>query len=310
MDVGEISDLCNVTKSTIYVYLNKYKISLSYVEPEIRSRTLFKIKQMHKIENMKQYLYNEYINNLKSSIQIGENLGIDHRLINEWLHKFNIPLREIGENQRILNSKNMNPTSQQKQVILASWLGDGNIRKNRRTPYLRLCHGLDQYDYLIYKKEILEQNDLFSFTLYEKNDGRKPRYSLDSRSHIILNDLYTYGYKNGKACINKKYLYQLNNYGLYLWYLDDGSLQNNGRDIVLCSDGFSYNENIIIRNFLKDKFNINSNIQKVKRPENHYNYRIRLNKRETEKFINTIDKFKNEVPTMKYKFPDNIKEDK
>lgn len=308
VDVGEIADICNVTESNIYHYLNKHKISLKYVENELKSRILYKVKQNHDIPNMQKYLKREYIDNFKSSYQIGDELNIDNSRVIYWLHAFKIPVREVGEKQRVNNSKNMKPTKQQWQIILASWLGDGSIRKSRKTPYLRLSHGIDQYDYLIYKKNILEENDLFTFTEYKRNrdEHNKPAYYLDGQVHLLLNDLYSNGYANSKACIHEQYLYQIDDYGLYIWYLDDGSLQN-GSHIVLCTDGFTYDENIIIQKFLKEKFDISSKIQKVKK-ENHYNYRIRLVVGETVKFFNIIGKYHNEVPVLSYKFPEYSKE--
>lgn len=305
LDIKDIAKLCNVKPATINKYLNKYRISLQYVEPELHSRLLYIIKKQNNIKSIKEYLIEEYWNKNKSAIVIGEQLGdLDRRLITDWMELLNVKKRGNTEAKQKYNAQNITPTKKQWQIILGSWLGDGNIRRttNCINTQLRITHGEDQYEYLQYKKSILEENNLLFFTENSREGGStfknsKKRYEISSQHTPLLNDIYDKCYPNGKAIFNKEYFYQLDDYGLFIWYLDDGSLQRN-KHIILCTDNFTYEDVVEMQNYFKKIYNTDTKIFSIR--ENQY--RLRFNQENTQKFFNIINKYKNEVKCMNYKF--------
>jgi hypothetical protein len=303
IEAKEIAKMCNVTQSTILQSLYKYQISLKFTEPELCSRALHIVKTKFNILNMKEYLINEYIINNKSAVQIGKELQIDRRKVTEWMELFDIPRRGNTESIQLKNSANISPTEKQWQLLLGSWMGDGSIRKRCKNSNFRLTHGIKQYDYLKYKQKILEENGLMWFSEQKRKGGGLSdtiRFAIEGQCTSLLNDFHKDCYPEGKAIFNQNYLYQINDYGLYIWYLDDGSLLPNN-SIVICTDNFSYNDNVIIQQYFKEKYNINTKIFKVK-GLTEIHYRIRINQSEVNKFLSIIDKYKNEVECMIYKF--------
>lgn len=98
--------------------------------------------------------------------------------------------------------------------------------------------------------------------------------------------------------------------GLACLYMDDGSLIINSStkdnisiyifpQIILYTLNFSKEENIILKNHIKNTFNIEFSLKK--RPDGK-NYALQLNKRnELMKFINIVKPFVEEINCMKYK---------
>lgn len=304
LDILEIAQLADVNTNTINSYLNKYKIGLKFVEDELHSRSLYKTKRLNNISNMKEYLIEEYVNNKKSSIEIGNHLNLNPRKIISWMKLFNIKRRGNTEVIQERNSKNISPTNKQWQVILGSWMGDGSIRRNSKNAHFRLTHCEEQYEYLKYKRSILEENNLLWFSEskrigggYSKEDG--VRYSIESQCTPLLNDIYEKCYTNGKANFNIEYINQIDDYGLYIWYLDDGSLLPNNT-VVFCTDNFTYEDNVFIQKYFLDNYSIETKIFTVP-GLTEIHYRQRINPSGFDKFIAVIDKYKNEVESMEYK---------
>jgi len=59
----------------------------------------------NRIYRDRDWLYNQYINKLKSTKEIGKFCNVGHRLILSWLKRFNIPTRSISESTSIGQSK-------------------------------------------------------------------------------------------------------------------------------------------------------------------------------------------------------------
>lgn len=262
------------------------------------------------IQDIKSYLFNEYWTLNKSGKEIGDNLNVDRKLITEWMRQLGIPRRNNTEKIRLKNSINISPTEKQWQMILGLWMGDGNIRKVKGgvNSQLRITHSIKFYDYLKYKQEILEENNLFRFKEYRRKGGGLGgenciRYSLESQCTPLLNKIYENCYTYGKSNLSEYYLNQINEYGLYIWYLDDGNLQSNSH-IVLCTDNFTYEENEKIVKYFNRKYFLNPIIYAVT-TQWGTNYRLRFNVSDSKRFIKIIEKYKNEVPIMLYKFEIN-----
>ena len=180
-------------------------------------------------------------------------------------------------------------SNEQEQILMGSLLGDGCLRKYVLTQY-RETHSLKQKDYLIWKKNILAlPHSPFS-------EDKICRY--ETLSLLQLNKYYYMFYQNGKKVVTKEILDKLEPLGLAVWYMDDGCLTKNS--IILCTDTFSYDENLLIQNYFKDKLGIQTKISKINYPNNPKDYfRIRFCKKAMIKFLQVIKLYI--VECMNYK---------
>ena len=106
-----------------------------------------------------------------------------------------------------------------------------------------------------------------------------------------------------KKIYQKSILNSIESLGLYIWYLDDGSLtkkkENNQvvANILYLNTQAGQNQNQIIIDWFFEKFHI-----KFYQYKDHKYYRLLCGTKEARKFLSIISKYKNEVPSMIYKF--------
>lgn len=112
-------------------------------------------------------------------------------------------------------------------------------------------------------------------------------------------------YPNKKKIVNKKILDQITDFGLFLWYLDDGYLNirrypdGNIKEyrIFLYTMNFTFEEVVVIKNWFIEKYNISPNINKKQN-----GYILYFNASKTRDFMKIIDPFYNLVPCLNRKF--------
>lgn len=148
-------------------------------------------------------------------------------------HKFYTPQGQICaghlEIGQFVYTNRERITQHQRMVIMGAALGDGNLglTGSAMRGRLRLVHGVAQREYLDYKVRLL--GDLVgSPARYQSGVGTYSktgtyRISTLSRPEIAQIHRELYGVE-GRKHISRAYLDQLNELGLALWYLDDGSL--------------------------------------------------------------------------------------
>lgn len=117
-------------------------------------------KGINRIYKNKDWLHNQYINEVKSTKEIAKFCGVGHRLILSWLYKFNIPVRSsslstsIGQCKNIKVRKKLININISNKTKLCSCCGLilnlDNFRKNRTTKdgyqgYCSMC--MSQYNY-------------------------------------------------------------------------------------------------------------------------------------------------------------------
>jgi len=83
-----------------------------------------------------------------------------------------------------------------------------------------------------------------------------------------------------------------------VWYMDDGSTKHKNFSMKLCTEGFTLNDNIILKNIIKEKFNIDCSIKNYKVKEKIYNY-LSFNKKNSILLNNLIKPYF--VSCMRYK---------
>jgi len=195
------------------------------------------------------------------------------------------PLRNLRVGDQVLRvGKSILPV--QRQIILGSLLGDMNIQRNSSKSQkrkdaicrarLKMVHCLKQFEYLEFKKDILEQNSLFSFSkrdfLHSGFEGYepKPMRTYTSKTSSALSEIFTTVIDTSKKrpckTITRKWLDQIDNLGLAIWFCDDGSVNRtktkNGFNPVVSfhTQGFTKQENKVIAEWLISK-GYNANVR-------------------------------------------------
>lgn len=192
-------------------------------------------------------------------------------------------------------------SDRQKSIVFGTLLGDGYLRptgaKHSVAYALSLCHGEKQLDYLKWKYSEFEY-----FVATKKFDvrhvdfrGNAPTYSFYTVSHPFLTDARRICYPNGKKDVTEEWIANLTPLSLAVWYLDDGSLNRRYHTIVLCTNSFSKEGQLLLINHLKSVYDIDS----VLEPRRNNQTVIRINASQSKKFLSVIEEY---VPScMNYK---------
>jgi intein/homing endonuclease len=170
----------------------------------------------------------------------------------------------------------------QMQIIIGSYLGDGNISTEGINKYrCKLVQGIEQKDYLMWKSNILNCSD----SLYENVSGYgdKPVFNTCVKTFATKLPLSNHGTKN--KYIPQKLINTLDERAIAIWFMDDGYLSKleNVATIWCCAFDLDSIERLCLR--LQD-FNIFATITKSK--GFHY---LRFNKDNTEKLSKLISPY-------------------
>lgn len=179
------------------------------------------------------------------------------------------------------------------QMILGSYLGDGSVQEVSINKYrLSIIHGMDQKDYLEWKKNILCVNKT---QFIEKNGfSQKPAVRISTLCFNSKN-IFT-----SNKSIPQWVIDQIDLRAIAIWYMDDGSLNKISPRITFHTE--SFDEESCLRIISKlNFFGIAAKLEKVKNrrlPGTFYNL-ISLNKENTLLFLDKIAPFISD--TMRYK---------
>lgn len=189
----------------------------------------------------------------------------------------------------------------QKQIVFGGLLGDASFHKKDNT--FSFSHCQKQKDYLLWKYSFFDDNQ--KSQIYERiyKQGYVG-YSFRTRVNHQWDDLYSYLkhhlYSNtGRKKISLKYLENIDELGLAIWWMDDGclSIHKGNRWGKLCTEAFNYEEHILLQKYFKDKWKINVDIKQEK---GKY-YFIKFNVTALKRLFSLIYKYVVEVPCMIYK---------
>lgn len=183
-----------------------------------------------------------------------------------------------------------------KDIILGSLLGDGSLKigDNYKNARFSFRHSVKQKEYFFWKinqlKEISGDNCFWKSDIHDGFGGQKFRYQ--SLATLELTELYSVTHRKGTFKIRRKWLNLLTPLSLAIWWLDDGSIIGNGRKGVFCTDGFSYEEQEILSQYLKKVWDIDVHIGKITRiwkGEEKIYYRLWIrSSEELKKFLRII----------------------
>ncbi len=211
-----------------------------------------------------------------------------------------IKASRLGVNKEITSiRRELELTPIERQVIVGGLLGDLSCRISATSIYARLegGHCERQKEYMFWKINLLQR---LMFNVGRTSLGA---YLYQSRNFKALNEYYTLFYSKGYKSINRDILNLLDDFGLLIWYLDDGSYHKRDRNIRLHTNGFTFGEQLIIKEWFKEKYNVEPSIYKNtdnKRYPNKGWYYLYFKVRDSEKLLDLFRKFS--VPDcMNYK---------
>lgn len=151
-------------------------------------------------------------------------------------------------------------------VILGSILGDGSLKihKPYRNARFSFRHSISQKEYFFWKvsqlKEISGAKDVWEQKGKDGWGNAKLRYQ--SAALESLTKLYQLTHPHNRFRIRRKWLNMLTPESLCVWWLDDGSLLN-GRQGVLCTDSFSYEDLLVVVRYFRKVWKIYPRIGRV-----------------------------------------------
>lgn len=208
-------------------------------------------------------------------------------------------------------------TMDKKSFIIGMALGDGYIRlgKNAKNYNISCTHNPNQYDYLIWKMEMLKENLQKNYWISKKqckfkiNDSykRKNNYLMfvgTLGTHPLVTKIYKELYFDKVKIVTKNILGELTPIGLAVWYMDDGNLAYKynkdgsicSREITLHIQGFDSKSQKNIIDYFKNVLEIDARLHKARDK-----YKLWMNTTNSIKFLKIIAPYVNLVDCMKYK---------
>lgn len=210
-------------------------------------------------------------------------------------------------------------TMDKKSFIIGMCLGDGYIFKGKNAVNYNISctHNPNQYDYLIWKMEMLKNNLTKNYWISMKKTKFTGKGSFSGNvdkeylmyvgvlgTHTLTTQVYKEMYVNGTKIVTKDILNQLTPLGIAVWYMDDGNLgyrkNPNGsiksRNVALHIQGFDYQSQINIMEYFKETWGIETKLHK-----DRDHFRLWINTPNSIKFLKIVAPYVNLVDCMRYK---------
>lgn len=200
--------------------------------------------------------------------------------------------------------QNITLTSEQRQLVIGSLLGDGTMRigEGARNANFKTEQGLEQRAYVLWKYRILEPlvftEPKLSYRYRENGDAYPKSWWFRTVRHPLLTEIYMRfyereGYRTGRKRVPHDISSDLDPLALAVWIMDDGSYSQGVIDIsTYC---FTLAEIGVLQKGLKDRFGVEIKYHN----DRDKGYRMYCNKRETLKLIEIIEPYI--IPSLKYK---------
>nr|YP_009463604.1 LAGLIDADG DNA endonuclease family protein [Haematococcus lacustris]YP_009463667.1 LAGLIDADG DNA endonuclease family protein [Haematococcus lacustris]ALO21605.1 putative LAGLIDADG homing endonuclease [Haematococcus lacustris]AUW36426.1 LAGLIDADG DNA endonuclease family protein [Haematococcus lacustris]AUW36489.1 LAGLIDADG DNA endonuclease family protein [Haematococcus lacustris] len=161
-----------------------------------------------------------------------------------------------------------------KSVILGTLLGDAalNIQKNFKNARFQMRHGHVQKEYFDWKVQILKSLGTEKAVHFQEPDGYQKKkhvgkWHFQTRALPELTQIFEIVCSSKKRKqIKRSWLNHLTKESLMVLWLDDGSLLR--KKGVLCTEGFSKKENLILSKYLKQVWKIDTNVIPILKKRN------------------------------------------
>jgi transposase len=246
-------------------------------------------------------MYQLYVVENKTDIEIAKIYSVTKGTVGTWRRKHGIKGINAQHRSRIDNPP-VPMSDRQRSIVLGTLLGDGCLKRQKTgTGYLSIAHSEKQKDYLFWLYSELESMCLSgpkSYTYKEKYVTWG--FLTQTREDLteIRDSIYT-----PKKVVNQWWLDQIDELALAIWYMDDGCLSyiNKSRsEFTFATNGFSKDENYLLSDFLRSRFNIKSSV-KVLNKKSGIQYNIIIDDDSFNDFTNLIEP--HIIDSMRYKLP-------
>lgn len=194
----------------------------------------------------------------------------------------------------------MNTSKFGRRLVLWMALGDGTLNANG---YLSIRHSAKQKEYLQWKHDVLKENGIGVTDLYYVDNNGYGAWEFRTKSYDFIKQYRKLLYHPSKQIGNKKILRKVETLGIFIWYLDDGSLtkyKERGKVVgnnLMINTYTSKEENQIIIDWFNENFHVSFGQNKDKG-----RYRLRCGTKQARIFLSIIEQYKHLVPSMAYKF--------
>ena len=181
--------------------------------------------------------------------------------------------------------------------------GDGTLFKceRGRNYTFQVRHCLAQKEYLEWKRDNVSKIILKNINIHDLINWKGHPASQFAITNSKFNFIYPILYPNGVKTITKEFLYKLQDIGVAIWYMDDGSISKKKNKYgalsyeITISTCCSYEEAKICVDFMMEKYGAKFTVRKMKD-----RYSIRAGVRAARKLFEKIEPFI--IPQcMKYK---------
>ena len=194
------------------------------------------------------WLYQKYIVEKLSTIEIGKLCNCWDAVIGNWLKRHNIPVRPRGEANHLARGNSVNLSNEALEWINGELLGDGCLRAYKNYS-AQVCYSSKYREYIDYIAQTLlsfgikqsgkisDKQVIIYDTNRKKHQARLFKYS--SLNYEELLTIYKEWYPNGKKIIPRNL--KLSPITLRQHYIGDGSLKipkSGNSCIVLHTNGF------------------------------------------------------------------------
>lgn len=193
------------------------------------------------------------------------------------------------------------------KITAASLLGDGTvyIAKSSRAvnAFFKINQVEDHTDYLEWLSE--KHDELTNTKLYGPYDRTCPKcinpkrqYVLQTKTHPFYTKFRDRMYATGVKTVDPHYLTLLDWEFLSIWYQEDGSFAQYDENtkfgpyrrnkLTIASMGFSYGDNMLLRQALNEKLGLIWNIRQNKSKSGGFLYYLELYRKQIDVFIEGV----------------------
>lgn len=186
-----------------------------------------------------------------------------------------------------------------RDLVLACVIGDGWLGVAGDGGVL---HSAAQLDYLEWKHKVLRKSGVAVSAITEKSNNGFPAYMFRFRVSKWNKLLRSIMYTPTKDYFHSKLLRRLSPIHLAIWYMDDGGLSQKKRNGVVTANELMLNthttreNNDVLIKYFESIWGI-----KFTQVLNRGKYRLRCGTAEARKFINLVQPYVEQVPSMAHK---------
>lgn len=228
----------------------------------------------------------------KSYKEIVEITGYNKNSVYVWCWKHYGKLEDKQKSRR----QSIQLTESQKEFLFGTLMGDGNLQlfnKNKTSVIGRINHSIKQTQYCIYKQKLFDNisypvKETIKYLKTTNKEYKQCYFCFKPNTELL--QIYNLFYTNGKKDVPED-LSLLTPKALALWFMDDGTASSNcSISIATCS--FSLEGLLRLKEFLKEKYNLNVTIQK--------DFKLYFSAESARKFYEITKPYL--IPEMLYKF--------